>query len=53
MEACRTSLAVQWLRLHAPNAADVGLVPGGGTRIQDAMWCNNNSEDKKLLNKLK
>ena len=27
-----TSLAVQWLRLHAPNAGDLGLIPGQGTR---------------------
>ncbi|TEA39692.1 hypothetical protein DBR06_SOUSAS3410160, partial [Sousa chinensis] len=28
------SLAVQWLRLHAPNAGGLGLVPGQGTRSQ-------------------
>ena len=27
-----TSLVVQWLRLHAPNAGDPGLIPGQGTR---------------------
>ena len=27
-----TSLVVQWLRLHAPNAGDLGLIPGQGTR---------------------
>ena len=26
-------LVVQWLRLHAPNAGDVGLIPGQGTKI--------------------
>ncbi|TEA36535.1 hypothetical protein DBR06_SOUSAS15910004, partial [Sousa chinensis] len=26
------SLAVQWLRLCAPNAGDPGLIPGQGTR---------------------
>ena len=26
------SLAVQWLRLHAPNAGGPGSIPGGGTR---------------------
>ena len=25
----RTSLVVQWSRLHAPNAGDMGLIPGG------------------------
>ena len=27
-----TSLLVQWLRLHAPNAGDQGSVSGQGTR---------------------
>ena len=27
-----TSLAVQWLRLHAPNAGVPGSIPGQGTR---------------------
>ena len=27
-----TSLVVQWLRLHAPNAEGLGLIPGQGTR---------------------
>ena len=26
-----TPLVVQWLRLHAPNAGDLGLSPGWGT----------------------
>ena len=28
-----TSLVVQWLRLHAPNAGGLGLIPGRGTKI--------------------
>ena len=28
----RTSLVVQWLRFHAPNAEGPGLIPGQGTR---------------------
>ena len=28
-----TSLAVQWLRLHASNAGDAGSIPGLGTKI--------------------
>ena len=28
----RTSLVVQWLRLHAPNAEGPGSIPGQGTR---------------------
>ena len=27
-----TSLVVQWLRLHAPNARGLGSIPGQGTR---------------------
>ena len=27
-----TSLVVQWLRLHAPNAGGPGSIPGQGTR---------------------
>ena len=28
----RTSLVGQWLRLHAPRAGSLGLIPGQGTR---------------------
>ena len=28
---CQTSLVVQWLRLHAPNAGGLGSIPGQGT----------------------
>ena len=31
-----TSLAVQWLGLHASNAGGVGSVPGRGTKIPHA-----------------
>ena len=27
-----TSLVVQWLRLHVPNAGGLGSIPGQGTR---------------------
>ena len=27
----RTSLKIQWLRLHAPNTGGLGLIPGWGT----------------------
>ena len=33
----KTSLAVQWLRLHASNAGVQGLIPGWGTRIPHAV----------------
>ena len=31
-----TSLAVQWLRVHAHNAGAVGSIPGQGTKIPHA-----------------
>ena len=43
----RTSLVVQWLRLYAPNAGDLGLIPGQETgthmlqlKIKDLVYCN-------------
>ena len=30
-----TSLVVQWLRLHTPNAGGLGSIPGQGTRSQN------------------
>ena len=33
-----TSLAVQWLRLHAPNAGGTGSIPGWVTKISHAAW---------------
>ena len=33
-----TSVAVQWLRLQAPNVGGVGLIPGRGTKIPHAAW---------------
>ena len=32
MNTAETSLGVQWLRLHTPNAGGLGLIPGQGTR---------------------
>ena len=32
IEGPGTSLVVQWVRLHAPNAGGLGLIPGWGTR---------------------
>ena len=34
------SLAVQWLRLCAANAEDVGSIPGQGTKIPHAVQCS-------------
>ena len=32
-----TSLAVQWLRFHTPNAGHTGSIPGHGTKIMHIM----------------
>jgi hypothetical protein len=32
------SLVVQWLRLHAPNAGDLGSISSQGTKIPHAVW---------------
>ena len=34
----RTSLAPQWLRLHASTAGGLGSTPGQGTKIPHAKW---------------
>ena len=33
------SLAVQWLRLRAPNAGVIGSISAWGTKIPQAAWC--------------
>ena len=38
VDSIGTSLVVQWLRLCASSARDVGLIPGWGTKIPHAMW---------------
>ena len=40
------SLVVQWLELHASTAGGKGLIPGQGTKIPQAVWC-----DQKKINK--
>ena len=41
----KTSLAVQWLRIHASSAKDVGSNPGQGTKISHVSW----SEKKEKM----
>ena len=36
LHALGSSLLVQWLRLHAPNAGDVDLIPGWETKTLHA-----------------
>ena len=43
----RTSLVVQWLRLHTSNAGGCGFYPWLGTRIRQAMW--HGQKIKKLM----
>ena len=38
-----TSLVVQWLRLHVPNAGDLDLIPAQGLKIlrtANKTWCS-------------
>ena len=39
-----TSLAVQWLGLHASTAGGVGSIPGQGTEIPQAAWHGQKSK---------
>ena len=47
IHSLETSLVVQWLRLHAPNVGDMGLIPGWGTKILHAAW----HDTKNKINK--
>ena len=40
------SLLVQWLRLCAPSAGGAGSIPGQGTKISHAAWCDQTNNDK-------
>ena len=42
-----TSLAVQWLRLRAPNAGGTGSIPGGGTNIPHAEQHSQKEKQQK------
>ena len=42
-----TSLAVQWLRLHAPNAGAMCSNPGLGTKIPHATRCSQQKRMEK------
>ena len=44
-----TSLAVQWLRFHTPNAEGTGLIPGWGTKIPHAAWYGLNKMKKSCF----
>ena len=40
-----TSLEIQWLRLHASTAGGAGSIPGQGTKIPHAMWCDQKKQE--------
>ena len=42
-----TYLAVQWFRLHAPNAGSMGLIPGQQTKILHATLCSKKKKKKE------
>ena len=51
-ELQRTSLAVQWLRLHLPVQGDAGSIPSEGTKIPHASRPKNqNIKQKQYCNK--
>ena len=41
-----TSTVVQWLRLRASQAGDMGLIPGQGTKILHASRCGKEKKKK-------
>ena len=45
----RTSLVVQWLRLHAPNAGGPGSIPGQRTRCRTHVTTKNSHATTKEL----
>ena len=55
-ESWGTSLAVQWLRLHASTAEDIGSIPGWGIKISHAMQYSQkkrlNNDETENLNRL-
>ena len=46
-----TSLAGQWLRIHASTVGGVGSIPGRGTKILHASWCRQKSKERKKKKK--
>ena len=44
-----TSLAVQWLRLHASDAGGAGSIPGQGTKIPHAARRGQKKKEKKII----
>ena len=47
-----TSLVVQWVSLHTPNAGDLGLIPGRGTRSSMQQLRPGEAKINKLTKKI-
>ena len=47
----RTSLVVQWLRLHASTAGGVGWILGWGTKIPHATCCRKQNKTPQVVSK--
>ena len=47
-ERGETSLAVQWLRIHASTAGGTGSIPGQGTKILNALQCGQKKKEKEM-----
>ena len=45
----RTSLGVQWLKLHTPNVGSEGSIPGLGNKISHAAQCRQNKKPQQKL----
>ena len=43
---------VQWLRQGASTAGGTGWIPGWGTKIPHATWCDQKTEEKKKVTPL-
>ena len=48
-EILGTSTMVQWLQPHAPNAGDMGSIPGWGTRFPHAAQHGHKKREKETL----
>ena len=43
----KTSLTVQWLRLHVPNARSTSSIPGQGTKISPGTWHGQKKKERE------
>lgn len=53
IKTSETSLIIQWLQLCASNEGDMGCIPGWGSKIPHAPWCDQTKKEikkKKIKN---